>query len=66
MDQRDDIPGDILETVAYLSRTENRIEVLEALAEQPRSSRALRQVTGVSKATVNRILNEFEERTWAR
>jgi len=66
MDERDDIPSDILQDIAYLSRTENRLVVLEALVEGPRSTRELREATGISKATVNRTLNEFEERSWAR
>ena len=66
MDEGEEIPSDVLQDIAYLSRTENRIEVLETLAEQPRSSRDLREATGTSKATVNRLLNEFEERSWTR
>jgi hypothetical protein len=66
MNERDEIPSDVLQDVAYLSRTENRIEVLGTLTEKPRSTRELREATGTSKATVNRILNEFEERSWTR
>jgi predicted transcriptional regulator len=66
MNERDEIPSDILQDIAYLSRTENRIEVLEKLTEKPRSTRELREATETSKATVNRILNEFEERSWTR
>lgn len=62
----DDVPSHILEDIVYLSRTENRIAVLDTLTEEPRSSRELREATGASKATVNRILNEFEERSWTR
>jgi predicted transcriptional regulator len=66
MKGRDGIPGDLLEDIAYLSRTENRVEILETLTEGDRSTRELRDETGTSKATVNRILNEFEERSWTR
>ena len=66
MDERDEIPSDVLQDVAYLSRTENRLKVLETLTGRPRSTRELRDATGTSKATVSRILNEFEERSWAR
>ena len=66
MNEREEIPSEILEDIAYLSRTENRLNVLEILTEKPRSTRALREATGTSKATVNRILNEFEERSWTR
>jgi DNA-binding HxlR family transcriptional regulator len=66
MAERDDIASDILQDVAYLSRTGNRLVVLEALVEEPRSTRELREATEISKATINRTLNEFEERSWAR
>lgn len=64
---------DTLEPVAYLSRSENRLQVLEALTE-PRAQpwqetpgcdpRELREVTDASEATVSRILSEFQERGW--
>ena len=66
MNEREGIPSEILEDIAYLSRTENRIDVLETLTWKPLSSSELREATGTSKATVNRILNEFEERSWTR
>lgn len=66
MDEREEIPSEILKDIAYLSRTENRIEVLQTLTGKPSSSSELREETGTSKATVNRILNEFEERSWTR
>lgn len=66
MIERDEIPSDVLQNIAYLSRTENRHRVLETLTGKPRSTRELREATGTSKATVSRILNEFEERSWAR
>lgn len=60
---------DVLEPVAYLSRSKNRLQILEALTETiPKPGletpgyepRELREVTGVSEATVSRILNEFK------
>lgn len=62
----EDIPSDILENMAYLSRSKNRITVLQTLTVKPYSPSELREVTGISKATVNRILNEFEDRSWTR
>lgn len=65
---------DTLEPISYLSRSENRIQVLEALTEtipapglytSGYEPRELRDVTGASEATVSRILTEFEERGWA-
>lgn len=61
-----DVPSEVLEAVAYLARSENRVVVLESLSEGPHSTRALRDRTEISKSTLSRILNEFEERSWAR
>lgn len=59
-------PSAVLEEVAYLGRSENRVAVLESLSSAAYSARALREATGISKATLSRILNEFEDRSWAR
>lgn len=59
------VPSAALADVAYLSRSENRVLVLAALTEGPRSRGDLREETGVSRATLGRIVNEFEERNWA-
>lgn len=59
------VPSDVLEDVAYLARSPNRVRVLEALITEPRSTRALREATDTTKTTLNRILNEFQERSWA-
>lgn len=61
----DDVPEDALEDVAYLSRSDNRVRVLEALAAGAHTRRELEDVTGVSRATLGRIINEFEDRDWA-
>ncbi|WP_306058333.1 helix-turn-helix transcriptional regulator [Natronococcus wangiae] len=55
-----------IDDVAYLTRSEHRIAVLEALAERPRSRADLRELTGVSSSTIGRTLREFEERRWIR
>lgn len=59
------IPDGALEDIAYLSRSENRLLVLTALTAGPYTRRELAEVTGVSRATLGRIVNEFEERNWA-
>lgn len=59
------LPSDVLEDVAYLARSPNRVRVLEALVTEPRSTRSLREATDTTKTTLNRILNEFDERSWA-
>lgn len=61
----DDFPDDVMEDVAYLSRSESRGRILDALASEPRSSGELADATGIARTTVSRIVNEFEERGWA-
>jgi|AntDeeMinimDraft_5_1070356.scaffolds.fasta_scaffold00482_3 predicted transcriptional regulator len=51
--------------VSYLARSENRIEVLDALTTGPQDRHALETVTGASRVTVGRILAEFDRRGWA-
>lgn len=58
-------PSEVLEDLAYLARSPHRVQVLSALVSEPRSTRALREVTETSEATLNRILNEFDDRSWA-
>lgn len=59
------IPRGALEDIAYLSRSENRVKILEALAAGAYPRRELEAVTGTSRTTLGRILSEFEERGWA-
>lgn len=75
MDGLGDVESQGLEDIAYLSRSENRFLVLAALtADTPKSGRDsrgydprdLRERTGMSETTLNRILNEFQDRGWAR
>jgi predicted transcriptional regulator len=60
------VPEEVLGDVAYLARSPNRVRILRALVSAPASTRELRDRTGTSKTTCNRILNEFAERSWAR
>lgn len=59
------VPADALADVDYLSRSANRVAVLDALTEGAATRRKLAEETGVSRATLDRIVNEFEERGWA-
>jgi predicted transcriptional regulator len=61
----DPIPTDALEDVAYLSRSENRVRILDSLARGPSTRRGLADETGVSRTTLDRIVNELEGRGWA-
>jgi predicted transcriptional regulator len=53
-----------LETIEFLSLSANRVGVLQALAEHDRTRGELGEATGASQATIGRILEDFEERSW--
>lgn len=55
---------DPFETVAYLARSRNRLAVLETLRESACDRRTVQERVDASKVTVNRILNDFEDREW--
>ncbi|GAA0212483.1 helix-turn-helix transcriptional regulator [Halobaculum roseum] len=53
-----------LEEIEFLARSTNRVEVLQLLATEPHTRRALATATGASQATLGRILEDFTERSW--
>lgn len=53
-----------LDDVAFLSRSSSRVEVLQAASQAPRTRHELRELTGGSRVTVNRILDDLEDRGW--
>ncbi len=53
-----------LDDLAFLSRSNNRIAVLRELAHDDQTRRELRDATDVSRPTLGRILEGFEERGW--
>lgn len=53
-----------LDDIAYLARSNNRVNVLQELAEGDRTRRALHETTGISQPTLGRVLAGFEERAW--
>jgi len=53
-----------LDDVAFVARSNNRVEVLETLAESDLTRRELREATDTSQPTIGRILDGFEERGW--
>jgi predicted transcriptional regulator len=55
-----------LADVAFLSRSENRVAILRALARGPSTRREIQEATGTSRTTLDRIVNELEERGWAK
>jgi DNA-binding transcriptional ArsR family regulator len=55
-----------LDDVAFLSRSENRVAVMRALADGPHSRQELVETTDGSRVTVGRVLSDFEARGWVR
>lgn len=53
-----------LDDIRFLADSENRFTALEALANGPRTRAELRNETGASKATISRLLGDFENRGW--
>lgn len=53
-----------LEELAFLSRSPNRVQVLDTLAGERLSQRELRDEVSVSRATIARILTQLEDRNW--
>ena len=56
--------GTALDDIAFLARSTSRVRVLETLAEGPRDRAELQAATGIPRATVGRIVTEFEARGW--
>lgn len=55
---------DIIDDVAYLSRSEHRVASLVALSMETHTKSELSETTGVSSSTIRRTLREFEDRQW--
>ncbi|KAB1192289.1 transcriptional regulator [Haloferax sp. MBLA0076] len=53
-----------VEDIEFLARSAHRVNALGALAAGPQSREDLREAIGASNATVGRLLNEFDKRTW--
>lgn len=53
-----------LEEIAFLARSPNRVRVLNALVAEPMERNHIEDETGVARATLARILDDFEERKW--
>ena len=53
-----------LDDVDFLTRSEHRVTVLKALADEPHEYTELKNLTGVSRVTLNRLLAQFEEKGW--
>lgn len=55
-----------LDDIAYLSRSNHRVDVLTELIDTGCTRRELRESVGVSQPTIGRILDGFQERGWIR
>lgn len=53
-----------LDAVSFLARSENRVSVLAVVTAEQGTREQLRARTGVARATLDRILREFEQRAW--
>lgn len=53
-----------LEEIEFLARSPNRVRVLDTLGDTPLERHQIEDETGVSRATLARILDDFEERGW--
>lgn len=52
--------------VVFLTRAAHRIDVLEAVCDEPRTRDDLQSATGVSRSTIGRTVRAFEDRRWIR
>jgi len=57
-------PEDVLEDIAYLSRSDTRMEVLDVLAGAPHTPREITERTDIPRSTLRRTLTEMGERGW--
>lgn len=61
----DSLPDRVLEAMAYLSRSENRMRILHALTKRPFEQRELAENTDIPRSTLRRIVTEMNEHGWA-
>lgn len=50
--------------IEFLANSWNRLDVLAAVADGPRSRTELKELTDVSRVTLSRILSDLEDRGW--
>lgn len=53
-----------IEDITFLARSEHRITVLDAVTEAQRERHELRELTGASRVSINRVLDDLEDRDW--
>lgn len=52
------------ESIAFLARSDNRVQVLRTIADEHPERSTLREELPIARTTLARILNEFESRGW--
>ncbi len=52
------------DAIEFLARSPHRVEVLEALAERPRTRHELKELADVSRITIARLLDDLQEWQW--
>lgn len=53
-----------LKDIEFISRSESRVAVLDALTEDPQTRDGLKMATETSRTTLSRMLADFENRGW--
>ena len=55
-----------VDDIAFLARSDHRVDVLGELAAGDRTRAELHEATGIIQPTLGRLLNDFEDRGWIR
>jgi len=53
-----------IDDIAFLANSENRVEVLDTLADEPRTRRNLSDNANGARVTLGRVLRDLEARNW--
>jgi predicted transcriptional regulator len=61
-----EVSDGVLEDIAYLARSKHRVQILDLLTGESYSRSEVEGRTGIARTTIDRIINEFEERSWAK
>jgi len=61
-----EVPDEVLEDIAYLVRSKHRVQILDLLTGASFSRGEVKERTEIARTTIDRIINEFEERGWAK
>jgi len=60
-----EVPDGVLEDIAYLARSKHRVRILDLLTGASYTRGEVGGTTGIARTTIDRIVNEFEDRGWA-